>query len=140
MRLAIGIQDEVLGNDDADRPAGPHGDGRLNIELPLDQALVGPIGGLLDALAQRPDEFALALTRERIDNVFGGGKVHAAALLAADLTDQRLDMVAPSLNGQLTFRQKVMALVDGGNPEIVPLCEDLVGDVQRRRAGRARRA
>lgn len=47
-------------HDDAQRPAGPHGDRRLHIEIALDEALAGAVGGRLRGELQRPNQIAVA--------------------------------------------------------------------------------
>src|SRR3546814_10875333 len=56
---AIGPEHEVLMDDDAQRPAGADGDGRLDVEVPLGDALAGAVGVLLCGFPQRPDQIAL---------------------------------------------------------------------------------
>ena len=46
---AIGLKDEVLVDNHAQRPAGPYGDGRLDVQVLLDDALAS----LIDALLRR---------------------------------------------------------------------------------------
>ena len=46
-------------HDDAQGPAGTYSDGRLDVEVPLNEALAGPIGGRLRRLLQRLDEVAV---------------------------------------------------------------------------------
>lgn len=43
---------QILLHDDAERPAGPHLDGGLDIELPFHDLAGGAIGGLSEALSQ----------------------------------------------------------------------------------------
>ena len=46
--LPVGFEDEVLGCNHADRPTGPHSDGRLNIEIAIDDALANTLRAELD--------------------------------------------------------------------------------------------
>src|SRR5882757_7239516 len=58
----IGPQHQILVHDDAQRPAGSHGDGRLDVEVLLDNALARLIGALLGGLANSPPEVAFRTT------------------------------------------------------------------------------
>src|SRR3546814_208649 len=60
---AIGPEHEVLVDDHAQGPTGADGDGRLDVEVPLGDALAGAVGVLLSGFPQRPDQVAL-LTAE----------------------------------------------------------------------------
>ena len=66
MRFDIGLEHEVLGDDNAHGPAGAHRDCRLDVELTLDKTLSRPVGGLLNALAQRPDKIALGVAEREL--------------------------------------------------------------------------
>jgi hypothetical protein len=50
-------------DDDAQRPAGPDRQGRLDGHLALDEALAGLIGGLAGGLLQRLDQIAITGAR-----------------------------------------------------------------------------
>lgn len=45
---------------DAKRPAGAHGDGRLDVEMPLDEAVTGAVGGRLRRELQGADEITVS--------------------------------------------------------------------------------
>ena len=49
----IGSEDQVFGDDDANRPARPDGDGRLDFENAIDEALGDLAGGALEPVAKR---------------------------------------------------------------------------------------
>jgi len=56
---AIGPEHEIPVDDHAQRPAGADGDGRLDVEVPLGEALARAVGVLLGGFPQRPDQVAL---------------------------------------------------------------------------------
>ena len=60
---AIGPEHEILVDDHAQRPTGADGDGRLDVEVSLGDALASAVGVLLGGFPQRPDQIAL-LTAE----------------------------------------------------------------------------
>src|SRR3546814_3572633 len=63
---AVGAQHQVLVNDDAQRPARPHGDGRLDVEVALGDPLAGTVGVALRGLANGPQEIALVLAEGQL--------------------------------------------------------------------------
>src|SRR6185437_1711207 len=56
----VGPEDEVFVEDHAEWPARADGDGRLDIEVALHQALAGAVGRELGGLLQRLDEVVVA--------------------------------------------------------------------------------
>ena len=74
-------------HDDPRRPARPHGDGRLHIEIALDQTLAGAIRGRSNRLLEGLDEIAIA-TAARADSE-----------LAADTEDGRQGNTLEQLPG-----------------------------------------
>src|SRR5581483_6865938 len=71
-------EDEVFVHDDPQGPAGAHGDGRLHVEVPLDEALAGTVGGRLRRELQSADEIVVAgAEREFAPHSEHGGERHA---------------------------------------------------------------
>ena len=61
-------------DDDPERPAGTDGDGRLDVQVLLGDALAGPVDVLLGGFADRSDQIALvtAQSQFRADAKQGG--------------------------------------------------------------------
>src|SRR3546814_19014794 len=73
---AVGAQHQVLVNDDAQRPARPHGDGRLDVEVALGDPLAGTVGVALRGLATGPPEIDPVLSAGQLGG--GGGQRRGA--------------------------------------------------------------
>jgi hypothetical protein len=59
--IAIGFEDQIVGNNDPDREARPDGDGRLDIERSSDHLRAGLVEALRGALADRLRQIVLAV-------------------------------------------------------------------------------
>jgi len=62
---AIGSEHHVLVDDDAKRPSGTDGDGGLDVEVALGDALADLISAILGGLADRLDEIVLLVAEQR---------------------------------------------------------------------------
>jgi hypothetical protein len=51
---------------DPERPAGTDGDGRLDVQVLLSNALAGPVDVLLGGFADRPDQVALVAAEAQL--------------------------------------------------------------------------